>query len=307
MNSGVASHQLGRASATVPKWRLNWVSVIIAVTAVAGMGAFMYPSTAAWWSQYNESKAVLAYTDEAEADSPPGNAVQLQRARDYNRSLSTGSIVVGADSNKPVLLGEQDSADGYWKLLPSNTDVMARLRIPSIDLDLPIYHGTSDEVLEKGVGHLQGTSLPVGGENTHSVLTAHTGLSKATLFNNLNKVKIGDTFTITVLGETLTYRAIELQTILPENTGSLIIQKDKDLVTLVTCTPLGINTHRYLVTGERVSPTPLSDVEAGQEIPQVPRFPWWAVIIPSGLALAGVYVWQMGRQPQTWTQLTGGD
>ena len=105
------------------------------------------------------------------------------------------------------------------------------------------------------------------------------------LFNNLNKVELGDTFTISVFGEVLTYRAIDLQTILPEETQALIIQQDQDLVTLVTCTPLGINTHRYLVTGERISPTPLADVEAARAVPDIPGFPWWAVILPFGVGL----------------------
>lgn len=280
-----------------PPWHLNWVSVVVALIAVAGLLVIMYPSTAAWWSQYHESKAIVAYTAQIKEDPPPGNTVQLGLAREYNKLLSSGEIVVGADSNKPVLLGEAEDESGYWDLLPSSTGVMARLKIPSIDVDLPIYHGTSDAVLEKGVGHLQGTSLPVGGENTHSVLTAHTGLATATLFNDLKKVQVGDTFTVSVFGEVLTYQAAELQTILPDQTGSLIIQQDKDLVTLVTCTPLGINTHRYLVTGKRVFPTPEKDIQAALSAPEVPHFPWWAVIIPAGLVLAGIYVWRSGYPP----------
>ena len=276
------------------RWKLNWMSVAVALIALVGVGTLMYPSTASWWSQYNESKAIVAYQKDVKEDLPPGNTVQLERAHEYNDKLSTGEIVVGADSNKPVLLGEKDDDSGYWELLPGDYGIMGRLKIPAIDVDLPIYHGTSDEVLEHGVGHLQGTSLPVGGDDTHAVLTAHTGLAKATLFDDLKDVKLGDTFNITVFGEVLTYRAIDLQTVLPEETESLIIQQDQDLVTLVTCTPLGINTHRYLVTGERIYPTPLKDIEAAEQEPQVPRFPWWAVILPSAVVLAGIYVWRSG-------------
>lgn len=276
-------------------WRLNWASFTVATIAVAGLLVFMYPSTAAWWSQYHESRAIIDYQDEVREDPPPGNAPQLERAREYNRKLSVGEVVVGADSNKPVLMGQSGDEGGYWEILPSRTGVMGRLKIPAIDVDLPIYHGTSDAVLEKGVGHLQGTSLPVGGDNTHSVLTAHTGLAKATLFNRLDQVELGDTFSISVFGEVLTYRTVDLQTILPDETGSLAIQKGKDLVTLVTCTPLGINTHRFLVTGVRVYPTLVEDIESAGQAPQVPRFPWWAVIIPTGILLAGVYVWRSGQ------------
>lgn len=276
-------------------WRLRWQAVVVATIAITGLLVFMYPSTAAWWSQYHESKAVLAYQEEIKEDPPPGNFEQLERAREYNNRLSAGDVSVGKSSNKPVLLGEETGDSGYWDLLPSETGVMARLKIPSVDVDLPIYHGTSDLVLEKGVGHLQGTSLPVGGNNTHSVLTAHTGLAKATLFNNLDKVKLGDTFTISVFGEVLTYRAVDLQTVLPDHTQSLAIQKEQDLITLVTCTPLGVNTHRFLVTGQRVYPTPMKDIEAATRAPEVPRFPWWAVVIPTGVLLSGAYVWWFGH------------
>ena len=162
----------------------------------------------------------------------------------------TGDLAIDIGEDRPEVVGDFFDASGYWEMLNTNPDgIMARLSVPSIDVDLPIYHGTSDAVLEHGVGHLQGTSLPVGGVDTHSVLTAHTGLAKATLFSNLKDVEIGDTFTISVFGEVLTYEVVETQTILPAETGSLIIQGDRDIVTLVTCTPLGINTHRYLVTG----------------------------------------------------------
>lgn len=132
------------------------------------------------------------------------------------------------------------------------------------------------------------------GQNTHSVLTAHTGLSTATLFNDLKKVKLGDTFSIAVAGEVLTYQAIETQTILPDETGSLIIREGQDIVTLVTCTPLGINTHRYLVTGERVFSTPVGDVERAGRAPEVPRFPWWLVIQIGGVTVVGLLVWRSG-------------
>ena len=229
------------------KWKLNWATLIVGLIALAGLGGAMYPSTAAWWSQYNESKAIRNYQQVIKSDPPPGNAAVLEAAREYNERLSKGDLAIEVGSNRPELLGEVVTDSGYWDLLNTNPDgIMARLSVPSIDVDLPIYHGTSDEVLEHGVGHLQGTSLPVGGADTHSVLTAHTGLAKATLFDNLKDVELGDTFTISVFGEVLTYQVVETQTILPSETGSLIIQGDRDIVTLVTCTPLGINSHRYL-------------------------------------------------------------
>ncbi len=283
------------------KWVFPGLPFIIAVVALAGVGAFMYPMTAAWWSQYYQSKVVTTYMDEVQEDPPPGNEIAIGQAHQYNELLDSGHFTVGQDARIPQTnteradLIEVDGKD-YWDLLKTQYGTMARLRIPSIDVDLPVYHGTSEAVLQKGVGHLQGTSLPVGGSNTHSVLSAHTGLSTATMFNNLEKMELGDTFTVEVFGEVLTYEAIETQVVLPHQTEAIQLRRDEDVMTLVTCTPLGINTHRYLVTGKRVFPTPLADIEAAQETPDIPRFPWWAVILSSSVALAGIYVYWEGKR-----------
>jgi sortase A len=176
---------------------------------------------------------------------------------------------------------------------------MARIRIPAINVDLPVYHGTSEAVLEHGIGHLEGTALPVGGPSTHSVVTGHRGLATSELFSNLDKVNVADTFTIEVFGETLSYRVIETIIVEPDDTQNLLIQPGKDLLTLVTCTPLGINSHRILVTGERVIPTPQEDLDAAGETPDVPGFPWWMIIAGTVIAGAGTYVWLSGRPPRT--------
>ena len=164
----------------------------------------------------------------------------------------------------------------YNTLLVGASGVMARLRIPSIHVDLPIYHGTSDNTLLKGVDHLEGTSLPVGGSDTHAVLTGHRGLAFATMFTNLDKVKNGDTFTIEVMNQVLTYKIFDVRVVNPQDTDSLVAQAGKDLVTLVTCTPLGINSQRILVTGERISPTPQQDIASANKSSGLPGFPWWA-------------------------------
>lgn len=284
------------------RWRFSWGALIVTVIAWSGLGVFMYPSTAAWWSQYHESKAIVQYQSEVAENLDPSNAVRLDEARKYNEQLSTGQIDISGKSRVPVLTGDSPVEGDYWRLLSSGSELMGRLKIPAINVDLPIYHGTSDDVLARGVGHLQGTSLPVGGINTHSVLTAHTGLVTATLFNDLNKLVVGDTFTISVAGEVLTYQVYETQTILPNETGSLVVQEGKDIVTLVTCTPLGINTHRYLVTGRRVNPTPEQDVAAALDPLDIPGFPWWAVILPAGLIGGGIFMWRAGYPPKPITK-----
>jgi sortase A len=232
-----------------------------------------------------------AIVDNAE----PGAAEQLQLAHEYNAALTSG-VELEANANVPT--GSGSLADGtleYDQILRADdSGLMARIKIDKIDVDMPIYHGTSDDTLMEGAGHLEGSSLPVGGTGTHSVITAHRGLANATMFSNLDQVGVGDTFRIEVFGEVLTYRVIETKVVEPEDTDSLRAVADNDLVTLVTCTPLGINTHRILVTGERVTPTPIADLEAAGANPDIPGFPWWAVLYAGGLAVAGIALWRMG-------------
>ena len=279
-------------------WRLSWVSLVIALIALVGLSIFMYPSTAAWWSQWNQSRVIENYSHQVQANVTPGNDEKLAAAHEYNRLLSTGAITLGADAHKPTTDSASEGDLDYWDLLAGPTEAMARIKIPSIDVDLPIYHGTSDETLLKGAGHLQGTSLPVGGIDTHSVISAHRGLASATMFNNLNKLDVGDTFVIEVAGEVLTYQVFETQVVEPSDTQTVLPRAGEDIVSLVTCTPLGINTHRILVTGERITPTPIEDVEAAGKAPDIPGFPWWAVILPSGVLVAGLYVWRSGYPPK---------
>lgn len=281
---------------TSSRWRLSWMSVLIAMIALVGLGVFMYPSTAAWWSSYNQSKTLVENQAAVLQDLAPGNERRVADAHQYNDLLTTGAITVGADAHKPTTEGSDAAAFGldYDELLAGREGIMARIKIPVIDVDLPVYHGTSDEVLLKGAGHLQGTALPVGGLGTRSVISAHRGLASATMFNHLDKLEIGDRFVVETFGEVLTYQVIEKQVVEPSDTETVLPRPDEDLVTLVTCTPLGINTHRILVTGERITPTPIGDIEAAGAVPEVPGFPWWAVIISSGIVLAGVYVWRSG-------------
>ena len=290
------------------RWKINWFSLVIAVIALAGMSIYMYPSTAAWWSQWNQSRIIRDFSQQVASDTNPGNVTRLANAYEYNRLLSTGVITVDGDARKPTTETVVDGDLDYWSLLDMPGGAMARLKIDAINVDLPVYHGTSDEVLLKGVGHLQGTSLPVGGTDTHSVLSAHRGLASATMFDNLDKLKIGDTFVIEVAGEVLTYRVYETQVVLPDETQKILPQAGKDIVTLVTCTPLGINTHRILVTGERITPTPIKDVDAAGAVPNIPGFPWWAVILPSGVILAGIYVWRSGypARPKSGVSVSAG-
>lgn len=279
-----------------PTWRLPVLALVVALIAWVGMLIAIYPTVAAWVSQYDQSRVVNSYSTEASSSNlSPSVNEQLREAHQYNAALSSGAQL---EANHRLPTGEGTSSDSslnYDSLLKVDaTGVMGRIKIPSIDVDLPIYHGTSDETLLKGVGHLEGTSLPVGGEGTHAVLTGHRGLATATMFTNLDKVGVGDTFTIEVLDQVLTYKVITTKVVDPEDTASLLPQAGRDLVTLVTCTPLGINSQRILVTGQRVTPTPAEDVAAAGATPDIPGFPWWILLIVGGTLAAGVYVWRAG-------------
>lgn len=283
-----------RPASSRRRWRANAFSLGAALVAWVGLAVLLYPSTAQWFSQVQQARIITSYTTEVDAGVDPPATEQLRLAHAYNQALTSGAIL---EANHRLPTGQGTTSNSgldYDKLLRAEfTDVMARIRIPSIGVDLPVYHGTSDDTLLKGVGHLQGTSLPVGGADTHAVLTAHRGLASAAMFTDLNLVKIGDTFSISVLDEVLTYRVISSIVVDPDQTESLRPVAGKDLVTLVTCTPLGINSQRILLTAERVHPTPVSDVVAAQSRPE-PGFPWWAAIFGAGTLLVGLYAWRSG-------------
>ena len=225
----------------------------------------------------------------------PAPHEQLRRAREYNSKLSSGAIYE-ANTNIPTSHGDtSDASQDYWDQLKVNDDgLMARLRIKKIDLDLPVYHGTEDATLLKGLGHLRGTSLPVGGKGTRSVITGHRGLASAEMFTRLDEVGKGDTFTIEVFDEILTYKVVDKIVVNPDETKKIAAVPGKDLMTLITCTPLGINTQRILVTGERVVPTPAADKALRGKKPDVPRFPWWIVACFGSLCIVGGYIWWAG-------------
>ncbi|BDA64829.1 class C sortase [Actinomyces capricornis] len=291
---GARLREAGRQGRGRRVWRLSISALITCLLAEAGMLLLAYPTVAAWFSQYNQSQVTGNYETQV-ADAFPDAATQLAQAHAYNDALSVGALL---EANTHVPTGEgasQDESLEYDTILSASPEgLMARLRIPVIDLDLPVYHGTSDETLLKGLGHLEGTSLPVGGPGTRSVVTGHRGLADATMFTHLDRVGEGDTFSIEVFGEVLVYRVIETRVVNPDETEALRAQEGKDLMTLVTCTPLGINTHRILVTGERVFPTPQEAIDSAGAAPDVPHFPWWAVALAAGQILLGAYLWRTG-------------
>lgn len=287
--------QLGRKTATSPKrWRPSFLTWFIVIVATGGLVAGLYPTAAGWISSYNQAQVVDLYATQVDRAEPDA-AAQLALAHQYNDALTYG-VLVSAGSNIPVGSdGTSEAAYDYWDMLTTGkSGLMSRIRIPKIDVDLPIYHGTSDEVLEEGAGHLQGSHLPVGGLGTRTVITAHRGLPNAVMFNNLGNLKEGDTFTLETFGEVLTYEVVDTQVIEPDQTDAIRAQEDRDLATLITCTPLGLNTHRIIVTGERVHPTPQADLDSAGQPSDLPKFPWWIGAFVAGLVLIGWYLRRQG-------------
>lgn len=212
-----------------------------------GFGIMLYPVLSNALSQISYNETISSYEQSVSDENSSLYQSMIQEAVNYNEKLTTSSIVdVFSDP-------EITNSEEYMNILNLNRDgVMGYISIPKIDIKIPIYHGTSSEVLSKGVGHLEGSSFPVGGESTHAILSAHRGLPSARLFTDLDQLEVGDKFYIYILDQVYTYQVDQVLVIEPSETEALQIQDGKDLVTLVTCTPYGVNTHRLLVRGERV-------------------------------------------------------
>ena len=221
---------------------------ILVLALLAGLSLLLYPTVSDYWNSLHASQAVATYAEDVKSIDKTQYDELLAAAHSYNESLHTRT-------NDFYLTDEQQAA--YDTLLNiGQTGIMGYIEIPVIKLSLPIYHGTSDSVLQIAVGHLDWTFLPVGGTGTHCVLSGHRGLPSAKLFTNLDQMKTGDTFVIRVLDEVLTYEVDQILIVEPNNTSALTIEAGKDLCTLVTCTPYGINSHCLLIRGHRVENTP---------------------------------------------------
>lgn len=268
--------------------------VLTALVALAGVATLLYSPAASWFSDYNQSLVIQSY-GRSVTHAHPSAVQQLREAEAYNDALAGGALLE-PDTNIPTGAGTSSDVHlDYWRLLRTPAGTMARIQIPTLNIDLPIYHGTSEDSLLRGAGHLQGTSLPVGGENTHSVITAHRGLATASMFTELDKVGVGDRIIISTFGRVLTYQVTDTRVVEPTDSATLRQEAGKDLLTLVTCTPLGINTHRILVTATRITPTPAGDVATAKKTATALAFPWWAVAFLGAVILDGLYLWWGGR------------
>lgn len=221
----------------------NRSTIILILIFLVGLSVMLYPTVSDYINQKNQSRAVASYSEEVENLSDVDYQAYFDAADDYNRRLA----------ETPDAFYRPEEVSGYTDTLDvSGTGIMGYITISKIGVELPVYHGTSDGVLQVAAGHLEGSSLPVGGAGTHAVISAHRGLPSAKLFTNLDELEAGDTFTITVLDRVLTYEVDQISIVLPTETDLLQPVEGKDYITLMTCTPYGINTHRLLVRGKRI-------------------------------------------------------
>lgn len=265
--------------------------LIVWVLALIGVGVMAYPFVGSALNGLKQSEVISGYVSTAASASKLEQDAMLQAAEEYNKMLRESTAV----TSEPFSVEAFEAAlDGYDDILAVNdVGMMGYIDIPAIDVHLPIYHGTGAYALQHGVGHLETSSFPVGGEGTHAILSAHSGLPQSTLFTHLDELKVGDIFCVTVLSRQVWYQVYSTEVVLPEEVSSLYIQENRDLCTLVTCTPYGINTHRLLVHGERVEapeteaePVSTTPVEASE--PQETPGTVWAIV--GALAVLAVLV-----------------
>lgn len=228
--------------------------LLAAACGIAALGLMLYPLAGELLSERYHSDIETTYTAAIADTDDVELTAQREAAQQYNAMLSGAAIAEGGASAPPLPYAEQLTVGG----------VICYIDIPKINVYLPVQHGTGAETLEKSVGHVVGTSLPVGGSSTHAVLSAHSGMASSKLFSDIDQLTEGDTFYIHVLGDTLAYKVDAIHTVLPTDTSLLQIEDGKDYVTLVTCTPFGINTHRLLVRGHRVPYTPEQEAEVAE-------------------------------------------
>lgn len=264
-------------------------TIVLVMILLIGIAIFFYPSVSDWWNSMHATRAIAGYVSAIEGMSAEEKEAIINIAREYNKTLPNGV---------DFELTEEEREE-YDNLLDvTGTGIMGYVQISAIGVNLPVYHSVDEGVLQIAVGHIPGSSLPVGGERTHTVLSGHRGLPSAKLFSDLDQIVEGDTFTLNVMDQTITYMVDQIRIVLPEETDDLAIQPGRDYCTLVTCTPYGINTHRMLVRGRRIENI-TGEVVVVAEAVRIPNY----VVIPAVgipllfLSLAGMLIYYRIKGP----------
>ena len=242
-------------------------TIILVVILLAGVGILSYPTVSDWWNSMHATQAIAGYVSAVEGMSAQEKEERLAAAHAFNESLPNGANFTLDDAK----------LEEYRSILDiTGTGIMGYVQISAIGVNLPIYHTVEESVLQIAIGHIPGTSFPVGGDRVHTVLSGHRGLPSAKLFSDLDQMVEGDTFTVNVMDQTITYMVDQIRIVLPEETDELAIQPGEDFCTLVTCTPYGINTHRMLVRGRRIENIE-GDVVIVAEAVRIPNY----IVIPA--------------------------
>lgn len=241
------------------KKKFNYINVLLILVFIVGLGILLYPNISNFFNERNSSKATAEY-DEKVAQMNEAQRQELKTEADnYNETLIDNPVGRFAD------MTEEQEKEYYNTLNVDDKGMLCYLKIDRLGVNLPVYHGTTEEVLQHYVGHVEGSSMPTGGIGTHCALSGHRGLPSAVLFTNLDRVEVGDYFSIIVLGEEHLYQVDQITTVLPDDLSPLAIDPEKDYVTLITCTPYGVNTHRLMVRGERVPDEEVDKIETNTE------------------------------------------
>ena len=220
-------------------------TILFGVVFIAGLSLLLYPTVSDYWNSFHQSRAIASYVDAVDNTDEQKLDEMRKAAQAYNEKLLS--------KQDRYEMSDQDKAEYESLLDVSGTGVMGYVEIPSINVSLPIYHGTDNTILQIGVGHIEGTSLPVGGASTHCAVSGHRGLTSSKLFTDIDQMAEGDTFKLYVLGETLTYEVDQIRIVLPDELNDLKIEEGQDYCTLITCTPYGVNSHRLLIRGHRIA------------------------------------------------------
>jgi len=270
-------------------------TIILILIFITGLAVMAYPTVSDYWNSFHSSRAIMSYTE----------AVSGMTDEEYDRLYTAAAAYNNRIRNRanPFLVSDEEKADYESLLNVGGNGIMGYIEIPSIKVSLPIYHGTSESVLQVAVGHLEWTSLPVGGTSTHCVLSGHRGLPSAKLFTDLDRLVEGDRFLLYILDEVLTYEVDQILIVLPEDVSALQLADGQDYCTLVTCTPYGINTHRLLVRGHRVETEEAArEIRVTADAVQIePLFVAPIVAVPILLALIGML---FADDKNRWDELT---
>jgi len=261
------------------KGRSLWLDVLLVLIMIGGMGLILYPSFADYWNDLHQSRAIASYEKQVSTLDAATYERMWKEAQAYNTKLS------GQYTNLHTLTDEEE--EEYNAVLDvTGGGIMGYIEIPKINVSLPVYHGTDDAVLQIAVGHIAGSSLPVGGRSTHCVVSGHRGLPSARLFTDLDQLEEGDIFLLQVLDQTLTYEVDQILTVLPEEIDALAIEEGEDYCTLVTCTPYGVNTHRLFVRGHRVD-NQIDSIRITADAVQLSPI---TVSLPTGIMVVTLYI-----------------